>query len=161
MKPGPFSLTLLASGKEGRFFAIHFDGEPKNEFDALLDRFSYDDAPDLFAIDEQINEMCERLGFRDVFFTSEDKYPTPLAALRYNKGPHRVYCCRYGRDVLVVGGGGFKPDDADGLQDVPELKKAYDLVRYVSDEIDRQRESGALPNVYHLTDGQRFDPDAL
>lgn len=158
MKPGPFTLSLLDAGDGGRLFAIHFDGELDDELTALLHDPAYADAPDLDALDARLDDMVASLGFRDRYFTSIARYPSPFAALRYEKGPYRIYCCRYGRDLLVVGGGGHKPPGTGPLQSVPTLNRAFELVKYVSAEIDRRIRSKELHSVYDPYDGISFDP---
>lgn len=166
MKPRPFTLVPWASGDGGTIYSVQIDGDvyedgtPRTELDRFLDDPDVQASPEFDALNEMLDLIIDAHGARDRYFTSKDKYPPPLAALRYDKGALRIYCCQYTQMLLVCGGGGIKPPEIRLLEDVPELDAAYNWMRYVSDQIDaRIRSKDLAVHLAHFEGDLDFDLD--
>jgi hypothetical protein len=94
---------------------------------------------------EEVKDIASRLvtigkktGARDIFFKDwEGKPGDGVCALFDNPDKHlRLYCIRFGKGILVVGGGGQKPKAMKAFQESEKLTKENDYMRIVSREIE-------------------------
>ena len=52
----------------------------------------------------------------------------------------RLYCIRYGTSIIILGGGGYKPDTIKALQENEKLTKENYLLRQIAKEINQRIE---------------------
>ena len=96
---------------------------------------------------EEVKDIASRLkaignktGARDNFFKDWEGQPGDgVCALFDNPDKHlRLYCIRFGKGVLVVGGGGHKPKAMKAFQESEKLTQENDYMRIVSHEIEKK-----------------------
>jgi hypothetical protein len=79
--------------------------------------------------------------------------------MRYRGGQIRLYCCRYGPSLIILGHGGLKPPTARTLQQVPVLHAAFERMTYVADRIaERFRDQSLRLGEFEFEGDPRFDP---
>lgn len=66
----------------------------------------------------------------------------------------RVYCIRYGSQIIIIGGGGIKTKQTRAFQDSPKLKKENYLMREISGAITKNIID---KNISYSDDGLEFD----
>lgn len=122
----------------GRCCSIYSVTKLDSEQDTLLDRF----------IDENVNsfksetkELVSRLhtighktGARLQFFKEHEGKPGDGVCALYDFEVRnlRLYCIRYGTQLVIVGGGGYKPKNIRALQEDEKLKKENYFLRELS-----------------------------
>lgn len=132
MKPG-FRVIRVESGRRGTLYTVHIDGREKTEYDRFLDDESCSSSPEFMDVLQRLDNMMNRYGFQDQFFKYEGRPTDSTRALHYNNGPLRLYCCKFGEALLIVGGGGIKTERT--YQEQEELNDAEELMQYVDDRL--------------------------
>ena len=66
----------------------------------------------------------------------------------------RVYCIRYGSQIIIIGGGGIKTKQTRALQDSPKLTKENYLMREISRAITKNIID---KNICYSDDGLEFE----
>ena len=95
-------------------------------------------------------------GARDHFFKLNEGNPGDGVCALYDnpKSNLRLYCIRYGTQIIVLGDGGHKPKVIRTLQEESKLKDANYFLRLLSNEITqriRDRE------ITYRNDGLEFE----
>jgi len=138
-----FELVRIKVGRKAKIYSILFDGESKNEFQKFLEDPDVRNHPDFRALGKKIKEMYNKRGLLEHYFRPEDGkrlYPE-ISRIDYGTGKLRIYCIRWDDNLLILGGGGVKPNDIRFWQDDPILSVAArkiidvfsDLKQYLND----------------------------
>lgn len=96
-----------------------------------------------------------KTGARIQFFKENEGYPGDgVCALYDAEGSNlRLYCIRYGSQLVVIGSGGHKPKTIRSLQDDETLKRENSFMRKVSAKIsERIKEK----DIWFTDDGLEF-----
>jgi len=130
-----FKIELLKAGIKSTLYSIKLNGEEENEFDKFLLDPEVCSSPHFEPLLERIDDIADRLGCQDQFFKlQESKFYDPVVALwRDNL---RLYCCRYGNIILIIGSGGIKKTRT--TQEDPKLKRIVEIMAYVAERIDQK-----------------------
>jgi putative component of toxin-antitoxin plasmid stabilization module len=85
------------------------------------------------------NETGARIQF---FKENEGNLGDGVCALYDDKSKNlRLYCVRFGMNLIVLGGGGFKPKSTRSLQETKKLKSENYLLRqFVSTLVEKMKE---------------------
>ncbi|MCT4581080.1 MAG: hypothetical protein N4A35_06645 [Flavobacteriales bacterium] len=85
-------------------------------------------------------------GAREQFFKTKEGFPGDFVCALYDNPNSnlRLYCIRYGKNLIVVGGGGPKPKSIRALQESEILTKENYLLRELSNKIEEYRRDGLL-----------------
>ncbi len=103
----PFKIVHYRSGCRATFYSIQFDEESECEFDKFLAQPDIQDNPELNAFLSRLDDILNRYGCQERFFKLEESsFYDSVAALW--RGKIRLYCCRLGEIILILGGGGIK-----------------------------------------------------
>lgn len=132
MKPG-FRLRCIEVGRRGTLYTAQFDDQQETEYDRFASDPECQAHEDNFdSIQARLDDMLGRYGFEDRFFKWEGAARDSVCALYYDKGPLRLYCCRWSRILLIAGYGGVKTTRT--YQEDPRLHEAVRRMQHV----DRQ-----------------------
>lgn len=165
-----FRLILRYEGVRATAYTVHFDDRPASELQCFNDDPDCQASRDFDALDAMLGVALDRLGFRSpTHFSSPDKYQwcRPVAALRFEGGPLRLYCCHYGSALVILGSGGPKARNVGELHNDPRLAEAFERMQVVARRLERaiaDREIRIADNAildYHthaLIEDQYFDP---
>lgn len=105
-------LHLEDQGKRGDIYSIRFQDEDQSELRKFLDNPDFQETKAYRRIISWLDLMQNKYGFRDSMFRPESQYWNSVMALPRDKGAElRMYCCRWGESVLIVGSSGFKSED--------------------------------------------------
>lgn len=143
-----FDLVELAelSGPKCAVYSIWLEEEAYPRFDQFvvenndLYRSEVDD------IRATIEEIGSKYGAHDHFFKLHEGSSGDGVCALYDdpKSNLRLYCIRYGRAVLILGGGGHKPKTVRKLQEVDKLKNENYLLRNVSNWVSKAMQNGDI-----------------
>ncbi|MPM41227.1 hypothetical protein SDC9_87877 [bioreactor metagenome] len=130
--------------------------------DTLLEVFLKENADlhlkELSNILLRVKTMGNKTGIIDDFLKiHEGKFGDGVCAL-YDvpNSKLRVYCIRYGAQIIIIGGGGIKTKQTRALQDSPKLKEENYLMRRISAAITQNIID---KNIRYSDNGLEFEGD--
>lgn len=93
-----------------------------------------------------IKTIGNKTGARVNFFKEfEGRLGDGVCALYDSKSKNlRLYCIRFGMDLIILGGGGFKPKNIRALQENSKLTDENNLLRWLSTEITKRQKDKDL-----------------
>lgn len=130
-----FKIELQKLGAKSTLYTIRLDGENENEFEKFLQDSEVAASPHFQSMLVRIDDIANRLGCQDYLFKEkESQFSDAVVAL--SRGNLRLYCCRYGNIILVLGSGGIK--NTRTYQESPKLCQSIDMMAYISNRIDQR-----------------------
>lgn len=134
-----FQLVRIKVGRKAKIYSIQFDGEEEHEFQKFITNPEVIKHPDFQPLRKKLKELYDKRGLLNQFFRPEDDkclHPE-ISRIDYGTGKLRLYCIRWSDDLLILGGGGIKPDDIRFWQDDPILADAARKVIDVFDDLKK------------------------
>lgn len=131
------------SGSEASIYSVILE-EDEHEQKTLFEYFVTENVTNHHG---EVKDIASRLitigtktGARDIFFKDHEGRPGDgVCALFDNPDKNlRLYCIRFGKGILVIGGGGHKPKSMKAFQESKKLTKENDYMRIVSTEIEKR-----------------------
>lgn len=113
------------------------DGETKTLYEIFLAENYPSHLSEIVQINKNLQIIGSKTGAIDGFFKLyEGKYGDGVCAL-YDKPKYklRLYCIKYGSQIIVIGGGGPKSKRTKALQNDPKLKSENYFLRRLSEQI--------------------------
>lgn len=128
------------SGNEASIYTIQPSDQEKTLFDEFIDENSDSFKEELVQIIATIKSMSRKTGAKAHFFKQREGKPGDLVCALYDDGKKnlRLYCIRYGTQLVVLGSGGHKPKHIRALQQDKKLKAEQELMVWLSDAINRR-----------------------
>jgi len=137
-----YEIVELASfsGERCTIYSILLKGRLDTLFDSFL-RNNWGQYP------EEMNDLLSRLqqighddGLREGYYEPNEGKPGDGVCVLKNKagGRLRLFFIRYGNDVIIIGGGGYKPKELRSWQDDPKLREQGDLIILLAEHIGRR-----------------------
>jgi hypothetical protein len=129
------------SGKKATVYSVQLN-DGTDLFDQFLNENSTEYENDVKNILQRIRSISRKTGAQEHFFKTKEGNPGDgVCALYETPEKHlRLYCIRMGNSVIILGGGGPKPEEVQALQDDPKLKHENYLLRDISKQItDKMR----------------------
>jgi hypothetical protein len=143
-----FKLKLYEQGAKASFYTVHIEGEPQSEFDKFLDNpenNANSAFPEFLA---RMDEILQKYGCQDRFFKErESKFTDNVVALW--RDDLRLYCCKYGNIILILGLGGVKKTRT--YQQNDKLNQAVMVMATVARRMDekiREKEIRIQGNLF-------------
>jgi hypothetical protein len=131
----PFKIELLKVGQKSTLYSIRLKGEKESEFDKFLQNSEVKCSPHFQSLLVRIEDIANRFGCQNYLFKEKESgFTDPVVAL--SRGNLRLYCCRYGNIILILGSGGVK--DTRTYQENPELHQKVKIMAYVAKRIDQR-----------------------
>ena len=119
------------SGNKASVYSVIIDQCQDTLFEVFLKENAELHMNELTNILLRIKTMGQKVGIIDDFLKiHEGRYGDGVCAL-YDvpNSKLRVYCIRYGSQIIIIGGGGIKTKQTRALQDSPKLTKENYLMR--------------------------------
>lgn len=132
------------SGNEASIYSVYLEDENRT----LLERFVAENQPDyqqeLKSIFGRIKSIGKEVGAREQYFKKNEGNLGDLVCALYDEPDKflRLYCIRYGKTCIILGGGG--PKDVDTWQDDPKLSEEANWMITVSKEIYKRMLEGDI-----------------
>jgi len=136
------------SGNEASIYTLLTENEQGEFQESLFDIFINENKT-LFL--SEIKNIFSRLktigndtGARESFFRTNEGVPGDgvCALCDSPNNKLRLYCIRYGTELIIIGGGG--PKNVRALQDDKKLEKENYFLRWLSSKITECRQNGDL-----------------
>lgn len=129
---------ITFAGNRCQIFSVKFEGESENEFDKFLKKYDKTHPKIIEDITLRIRAMKQRNGCLDIYFNMEvSSIYNSICRLKRTK-QLRLYCIKYGKVALILGGGGIKSNNKRTYQEVPELNEAVGKLEYIYEKIDEK-----------------------
>ena len=123
------------SGKKAGFYSILMENEEQTEAEKFIETLNGTHPQKLDNIIARIRVMAKFRGCEDNFFKlREGKVIENICALW--EDDIRWYCLKYGKEAVILGGGGIKPKSVGPYQEIPELHNHVIRLQYVLKQID-------------------------
>ena len=89
-------------------YSVQFEDHELSEYERFLRDLECQRSPDFGDMLVLIDNMVNRWGFRKHQFKDAGSPRDSVCSLRYDKGPLRLYCCRWSKALVIAGYGGVK-----------------------------------------------------
>lgn len=150
------------SGKEASVYTVLKENEQGVFKESLFDIFINENKSlhlsEIKSIFSRLITIGNDTGARESFFKTKEGVPGDgVCALYDNPNKKlRLYCIRYGAELIILGGGG--PKNVRALQDDEKLEKENSFLRWLSNRITECRQNGELS---FSTDFMDFEGDLI
>tara|TARA_R110000868_G_scaffold123126_3_gene326275 strand:- start:1198 stop:1683 length:486 start_codon:yes stop_codon:yes gene_type:complete len=127
------------SGNEATVYSVLLDDEQKNLYQVFLEENLISFRSEVIDINGRLKTIGQ-LGAREGFFKLKEGVPGDGVCALYDEDESnlRLYCIRYGNDIVILGGGGEKPKEISALQESPKLTTENDTMRKLSKAIQEK-----------------------
>ncbi|HAF27919.1 MAG TPA: hypothetical protein DCG75_02625 [Bacteroidales bacterium] len=128
------------SGDEASVYSIYLDKAKSTLFEEFMKENIISFKSELIDIVKRLKVIGSKTGARGDFFKfNEGDLSDGICAL-YDEPDSklRLYCIRYGNDIIILGGGGEKPKNIKAFQENEKLEKENYLLREISKEITKR-----------------------
>lgn len=133
MKLEGFEIVEFCLGEKAAFYTIKLSGESETEIDKFLTKYSKEKEEQIDAISLKIKQMAETRGCLDTLITKE--YDN---IYKFKEEKIRLFCLRFGKVAIILGGGGIKEPNIRATQDSVELTGYVKLLEFVDQEINKR-----------------------
>lgn len=125
------------SGYGASIYSIVIGDNTKNLLDEFVEESSISFKGETIDILKRLRTIGKKTGARTQFFKLHEGVPGDgVCALFDIPGSNlRLYCIRYGTQLVVVGNGGHKPKSIQSLQEDDKLTETNYFLRELSSEI--------------------------
>ena len=143
-----FSIVKLEdlSGEHASFYTIKFEDDDNTLFENFLSENQHNFEEEVIEILDDISIMADKTGCDDGFFKLKEGNISDGVCALYDRDESnlRLYCIKYGRIIVVLGGGGEKPKGMHALQESEKLTEENELVRKISGAITQALIDGVI-----------------
>ena len=128
------------SGNGASIYVVQFEGETETSLDKFITENSASFKSETKDIVRRLKSIGLKTGARPQFFKENEGAPGDgVCALYDDPDSHlRLYCIRYGTQIIVVGGGGHKPKTKRTLQEDEKLTEENYFLRWLSSQITQR-----------------------
>ncbi|QYH39444.1 hypothetical protein GYM62_11865 [Algoriphagus sp. NBT04N3] len=125
------------SGKKASIYSILLDGEDESLFERFLSENSNTFKNEIFDILSRLRTIANKTGAREGFFKlNEGKPGDGICALYDQPGSNlRLYCIRFGHELIILGGGGPKSKSIRAFQEDEKLEDENYRLRGIAQQI--------------------------
>lgn len=125
------------SGEKTSIYTVLSKGEKRSIFEKFLEENSGTFKSEILDILQRLKTIANKTGARDGFFKpNEGKPGDGICALYDQPGSKlRLYCIRFGSQLIILGGGGPKSKAIRALQESEKLKVENYQLREIAQQI--------------------------
>ena len=112
------------SGKMASIYSLVMNDEKSTLFDNFLKENMISFKDETFDIFKRLNSIGKELGARDIFFKDFEGKPGDGVCALFDvpNSNLRLYCIKYGTQIVILGSGGFKSKSTRALQETKKLE---------------------------------------
>ncbi len=128
------------SGKGASVYSIRMNHSNTTLFDSFLIENSISFKSETKNIIQRLKAIGNSTGARINFFKDYEGAPGDGICALYDipKSNLRLYCIRYGTQIVILGNGGFKSKSTKAFQETEKLKEENYLLRQISSQITQR-----------------------
>ena len=152
------------TGNAATIYSIVLNDDNKTLFDKFIEEHLNSFKNEIIFILDRLETMGNETGARNSFFKHNEgdlgdgivaMYDMPDSKLR-------LYCIRYGTQIIILGGGGHKPKNIRAFQEDEKLTEHNYLLRKISKEITAriiEKRINYSPDGYELEGELEFNDE--
>jgi len=127
-------------GNGASIYSVAIDDDTKTLFDEFVEECSVSFKDETIDILKRLKSIGNITGARAQYFKMHEGVPGDGVCALYDKPKSnlRLYCIRFGSQLLLVGSGGHKPKSIRALQEDDKLTEENYLLRAISLEVTRR-----------------------
>jgi hypothetical protein len=135
-------VKLQHSGKKASIYSVYVYKEEKTLYERFVEENASSFKDELKDINVRLWVIGHKTGAREIYFKLKEGKPGDGVCALYDDPDAnlRLYCIKYGSDIVVVGGGGYKPKSISALQEDPKLTEENYFLRWLSKAITEKRQ---------------------
>lgn len=128
------------SGTKASLYSVVIDGESGTLLDKFIKENIGSSLSEVKDILQRLRTIGHQTGAREQFFKLFEGKPGDGVCALYDhpNSKLRLYCIVFGSQILIVGGGGFKPKNIQALQENKKLKDENYFLRWLSEQITQR-----------------------
>jgi hypothetical protein len=132
------------SGKEASVYSVFLEDQQETLFNQFINENKNSFKSELNDIINRIRVIGHKTGAREQYFKTEEGKPGDGLCALYDTPDKnlRLYCIRYGKTIIILGGGGQK--NTKTLQENPKLKQENYLLRKIVQDIQQRMKEGEI-----------------
>lgn len=147
---------------EANIYSVRIDSNDKTLYEIFLEENINNYEKEVLDIYKRVNTIALETNAREYFFKTNEGVVGDCVCALYDKPKSnlRLYCIRYAHDLLILGGGGFKPKTISSFQDDDKLKKENYLLRAISKDITERIKNDEITideNGLNIDDQTEFE----
>lgn len=125
------------SGIKTSIYTVLPKGEKLSLFEKFLEENSVTFKSEIIDILKRLKTISNNTGAREGFFKTNEGNPGDgICALYDQPGSKlRLYCIRFGHELIILGGGGSKPKTIRTLQESEKLKAENYQLREIAQQV--------------------------
>lgn len=125
------------SGKKASIYTVVQNGAKKSLFDNFLEENLITFKSEISEILRRLNTIANKTGALEGFFKPNEGKPGDGICALYDQPASklRLYCIRFGHELIILGGGGPKPKPIRALQEDEKLKSENYQLREIAKKI--------------------------
>lgn len=126
-------INQLCGSKCG-VYSVYIDDNSESQFELFVKDCENSFKSETKEIIRRLYTIGNQTGAREQFFKRKEGIPGDGVCALYDtkKSKLRLYCIRFGSDLIILGGGGEKPKEIRALQENKNLTKQNYLLRNLS-----------------------------
>jgi hypothetical protein len=128
------------SGERASIYAVYDIDKKVNIFEQFIRENVNSFKSETFDIRDRLMIIGHQVGARPIFFKFKEGKPGDGICALYDEPNSnlRLYCIRYGTQIVILGGGGPKSKDIRAFQDDEKLKDENYYLREISNLITKR-----------------------
>ncbi|MDI1322259.1 MAG: hypothetical protein PSV36_05885 [Algoriphagus sp.] len=125
------------SGKKASIYTVLHNRANKSLFDNFLEENLITFKSEISEILRRLNTIANKTGALEGFFKPNEGKPGDGICALYDRPNSnlRLYCIRFGHELIILGGGGPKPKPIRAFQDDDKLKSENYQLREIAQKI--------------------------
>jgi len=142
------------SGQEASVYTLLDTDEDETLFDKFILENNNSFKSEINNILMRLNTIGKKTGAREQFFKLEEGKHGDLVSALYDEPDTklRLYCIRFGKSLIILGGGGAKTTRT--LQEDPKLNDENKILVKISNEIYKRLKD---KDIFYTNDGMDFE----
>ncbi|WP_121811331.1 hypothetical protein [Mucilaginibacter kameinonensis] len=138
------------SGEQASVYSVTLEGDDGSLFEKFLEEYTNDYKEEIKDLVTSLQKIGHKTGARaDFFKVGEGRMKDNIDALFDEPDRNlRLYCIRFGRDCIILGGGG--PKSTRSWQEDPNLSNQMEILMAIADRIHKrfkERDLRWAPNM--------------
>jgi hypothetical protein len=144
------------TGNAATIYSISIDDDPETLFDHFIKENIDSFKSEIIFILDRLEAIAHDTGARHSFFKHRegDLGDGVVALYDLPDSNLRLYCIRYGTQIVILGGGGHKPKNIRAFQEDEKLAEQNYLLRKISKEITLRIKDKIIT---HSSDGYELE----
>lgn len=143
-----FKIVQLSqfNGNKAGIYSVYLDDEQKTLFECFLRENISAFKSEIININQRIRTINTKTGARSIYFKEDEGIPGDGVCALYDDPASnlRLYCIRYGKSLVILGSGGFKPKSIRAFQEDDKLKTENYILRKISALITGRIKTGEI-----------------